>query len=237
MVSLNAASGFLAAALMAALSTGVFASPTYTQLGDSGSLRVTTYSPSLQVTSATLSGLYGAPTITALPGDAGWVLNFTLNSNFFAAANNAGGGEKETVAGKLDFNLTFDAPLNLTATLQEGGVYSEVGVGDASVFGGMIITGGSEQIGSGLLGSNAVFNPANGTWSSSLQLDGFAGAYQTYRFTIDNDLTAFAPTADTFGSAAIAKKDFQIIITIPEPASLGILGAGALALVSRRRRA
>lgn len=241
MVSFKTMSGLLAAAFLTAVSSSLFAAPTYTQLGNSGTLQVTTFSPTLQVSTATVPAPYGgAPTITPI-GGGGYQLLYTLDSGFFAAANNVGGGERQSVIGKLDFEITFDAPINLQATMSEAGLYSEVGVGEASVFGGMLITAvaNGQQRGSGLLGNVATFNPANGTWSSSLTVDGFTQAYQTYRFSIDNDLIAFAPTNNAFGSAAIAKKEFIIIVrpTIPEPASLGVLGIGGLALLARRRKA
>jgi hypothetical protein len=251
MVSWKAASGLIAAAIVAAFNTTLMAAPTYTQLGDSGTLQVTTYAPTLQVTSATLPGPYGSPTISALPGGNGWAINFIPNSNFFAAANNLGGGEKDILSAKLDFRLSFlPADLGnktLTVNLYENGLYNEVGAGDASVFGGLIVRADNEQVGSGLLGNNAVFSP-NGTWSSSIQQLTFTQQHLNYTFSIDNDLTAFAPGANSLASAVIAKKNFQIIVTtdgsnggatpnVPEPASLSILAVGTLALISRRRRA
>src|SRR4029078_12445574 len=107
MVSLKALTGICTAAVLAVASSA-FAAPVYTQLGNTGTLQVTTYTPTLQVTSATIASPYGTttPIITVLPGG-NFALTFTLDSSFFAAANNAGGGEKDVTAGKLDFQLTF----------------------------------------------------------------------------------------------------------------------------------
>jgi hypothetical protein len=253
MFSIKAASSLFAAALLATFSASAFAAPTYTPLGDSGTLQVTTYAPVLQVSAATVPAPFGPATVTAIPN--GFALTYTLNSDFFAAANNAGGGEKQIMSGKLDFNFSFDNAVRLTASLGESGVFNKTGVGEASIFGGMVITSNdaaAEQHGTGLLGNNATFNNANGSWSSFAQVagvNGFTGLHQSYRVTVDNDLIAFAPPSNSLGSAAIAKKQFTIFLTtdgsipngggpnIPEPASLSLLAVGTMALVSRRRRA
>lgn len=236
MGSFHAAVGICAASLLTAFVATAQAAPTYTQLGNDGTVRVTTYSPTLTVTNSTLANPYGPlpPVISVVPN--GWALTYTLNPAFMATTTNAAGGRSENVAAKLDFEITFDAPIQLTANIVEGGTYSETGPGEVSVFGGAVITAGAEQRGSGLLGTNAVFGA--GTWSSSAQVTGFAGQYSTYRIVVDNDLFAYAPTSLVAGTAAIKKDSFTIIITndVPEPASLGVLAVGAMGLLVRRRR-
>jgi hypothetical protein len=238
MGSFHAAVGICAASLLTALAATAQAAPTYTQLGNDGTVRVTTYTPTLTVTSSTLANPYGPlpPVISVVPN--GWALTYTLNPAFIATTTNAAGGRSESVLAKLDFTITFDAPIQLTANIVEGGTYNETGPGEVSVFGGAVVTaeGGAEQRGSGLLGTNAVFGA--GIWSSSAQVTGFAGQYATYRFSVDNDLLAYAPTSLVAGTASIKKDSFTIIITnnVPEPASLGVLAVGAMGLLVRRRR-
>ena len=88
--------------------------------------------------STNLFNLYGPPTIT--PVAAGWKLTFTPSSAFFAGANNAGGGKDSEVLAKLDFNVTFDAPIQMTLNIFEDGLYRKSGIGSVSVFGGAVVT-------------------------------------------------------------------------------------------------
>jgi hypothetical protein len=228
--------------LVAALASTLQAAPVYTQLGNSGTLQVTTYSPSLVITSGTVPSPYGnvAPTISAVPG--GYKLTFTLSPGFLVNASNVAGGRQEAFLAKLDFQIAFDGPIKLTARMEESGMFGETGQGDASVFGGLVVRsvdGPVEQLANGLLGSNATF--ANGTWSSFAQVSGFQNAHQTYRLTIDNDLIAFAPPVATPSTAFIRKDTFSIIVTgdgpvIPEPGCLSLFAVGATSLLIRRRR-
>ena len=93
-------------------------------------------------------------------------------------------------------------------------------------------------------------NPGSGTWTLYDQVGGFAKSYSKYHVVIDNDLIAEAllNPNQAPGFAAIAKKDFSIVFTfdgssgggptpgVPEPASLGVLTLGGLALLARRRK-
>ena len=231
--------------------------PVYTDMGDTGSLEIVSNPPAFPPAVATLPNPYStsaitAPVITALPAGDGWVLTFTLNSNFFASANNhGGGGETTTMAGKLDFQLTFSTPIELTATINEGGIFATAGNGTVTVGGGTVMAEGvdpvtPETITNGNLGAGAVFDPATRGWSSTAQVTGFQHAYTTYVITVDNDLTAESLIGPPLGSAMIAKKEFSIVVTddgtnggsgrsVPEPASLGVMAIGAMGLLRRRR--
>jgi hypothetical protein len=84
---------------------------------------------------------------------------------------------------------------------------------------------------------------AAGSWDGMVEVDieGFLAANSVtgratkVNFTLDNKLS----TASVVGSSAfVAKKDVDIIIHVPEPASASLLGMGAVALLlgTRRRR-
>ena len=181
------------------------------------------------------------------------MLTFTLNSNFFATANNHGGsGETTTMDGKLDFELTFPTAIAMTANIVEGGIYKTTGNGTVGVGGGAVIAEAidpisHETITNGNLGNSAVFNPVTGGWSSFLEVTGFQHSYLSYEISLDNILTAESLASPIQGSAMIAKKQFSIVVTtdgttggagptqLPEPASLGFFTIGALALLKRRR--
>jgi hypothetical protein len=249
----------LAAAVVAGASSYASAAiPTYTYIGDSGTLEIAANPPgAFPPGVSTLSSPYGTsaitgPVITPLSGGNGWVLTFTPSSDFFAAANNHGGsGETSTMTGKLDFDLTFSSAIKLTANIVEDGIYNTSGNGTVSVSGGSVIAEAvdpvpNEKILNGNLGAGAVFNPVTHGWTAFLQITGFQNAYTTYKLSIDNDLIAESLASSTLGSAMITKKDFSIVITtdgstggggppIPEPASLGLFAIGVLALLKRRR--
>ncbi len=249
----------LASAVVAGASSHASAAvlPVYTDVGDTGTLEIDSNPPAFPPGIASLHNPYSptaitAPVITPLSTGNGWVLSFTLNSNFFAAANNHGGsGETTTMDGKLDFTLTFPFAVELTANIVEGGIYKTVGNGTVGVGGGSVIAEAvdpvsHETITNGNLGDLSVFNPVTSAWSSFLQVTGFQHPYTTYEITVDNILTAESLASPIQGSAMIAKKQFSIVITtdgskggsgppVPEPASLGLLTIGALALLKRRR--
>lgn len=249
----KALSGILAASVVAVLATAVQAAPivapfgSYEVLGDSGTLEVTTVSPTLQVTIAPLGSVYGAPVVTSVTANQ-YALTFTPSAAFFAAANNAGGTEKSRMAGKLDVQITLDNPQALTTEIKENGLFNTTGNGTVSVFGGAVVQSGDnnaltdETVSNGGLGAATTYGA--GVWSADLVVGTFANNHNSYRITVDNDLFAQAIADQVVSSANISKKSFTIIITttegggnIPEPASLGVLALGGLGLLARRRRA
>jgi len=243
------------------LSTVARATPTLTLVNSQGSYRITSYNSSNAVTgtaSAPITNPYAAPpgpTITPLTGGNGWVLTFTPTSDFMAFASNSGGSFGKTVVmdGKLDFNLTMDqqtGPQKLTVNVYEDGVYAFTGNGTGGVTGGLVVDGLNGSLVA--VESHSASLPAEtrngvGGWTDFAQASGFTTSFLTYHISIDNTLLAESLSAQSGGSAYVAKKDFTLIITTdgstgggsgaPEPASLGVLATGGLALLARRRRA
>ena len=234
-------------AAMLAFGAAAQATPTISSLINTGTLRVTTYNPTTQVSNTTLVNPYGnppQPTIT--PITSGWVLTFAPSSDFFASGNNFSGSNPKTteVDGHLEFDITFTSPVVLTTNIYEDGIWSTTGAGSKLVNGGVTVKETNDII---LPESHqggypaAAFTPSGG-WTLFTQVGGFSGSYTSYHVVVDNTIIA---ESMTLGTAFIAKKDFSIVLTTdgtngggqaPEPASLGVMAVGCLALIVRRRR-
>jgi len=233
------------AAGVALLAGSASAAPSLTLLGDSGTLRVTTYSPSLQVVSPSVGPVYGTsplPTVSSVTvaGVTTYKIVFTPSSQFFAAANNAGGGKTVEMDGKLDLLFTESSAIQLQSVqILEDGIWNTTPNGTVNVKGGLVVTNQGNSATNGNSFPAATF-ASGGLWTLTDNLTGnFGPATTSYKLSIDNTLIAEALAGQTGGSAYLAKKDFTIIITtgVPEPASLGVLALGSLALISRRRKA
>jgi hypothetical protein len=234
----------LAAASLALIARPAAAAPTITLLGDSGTLRVTTYSP-LQIVSPNVGPIYGTsplPTITTSAQPVlTWKITFNPSSQFIAAANNAAGGKTSELNGALSFIFTADSPFILTSAVAlEDGIWNTTGNGTVDIKGGMIVTNLTTQTSAGTAFGATTFSPG-GAWTLTNTVNGpLDAASASYKITLDNTLFAEAlanPTGGGGGSALLAKKDFTIIITaaqVPEPASLTLLALGSLTLLSRR---
>jgi hypothetical protein len=229
----------IAAGVTFAAGTAI-AAPSISLLGDSGTLRVTTYSPTTQIASANVGPVYGTsplPTITPIAN--GWKIVFTPSSQFFASANNFGGGKTAEMDGKLDISFTADSPFLANVQLLEDGIRGVTGNGTATATAGLVVTNPTTNENHGGSASANIANPlGTGTWNLTTGASGFSTTSATYRISVDNTLLAESLAGAASGSAYIAKKDFTIIITtIPEPASVGVLALGSLALIARRRKA
>jgi hypothetical protein len=230
-------------AVLAVLGLGAAAqaSPSITLLSNTATLTDTLYGPGLGF-GATFPNAYGTPPALPVitPITSGWQLTFA--PNFMAMADNKVVGERQVVDGSLSFFITFDSPIHLTANLFEDGIYGTTGNGAVNVTGGMIVWSGDNTEMHHSTFPAASFS--NGYWSLTDQVTGFTGAYTTYKISLDNILQAESLASQTAGSAMVAKKDFTITFTtdgsgggVPEPATLGVLAVGSLALMARRRRA
>ncbi len=210
-------------------------------LTDTGSLQIQTTVPSA-ITSVTLTDPYGAPPVpTIVAVTNGFALTFTVTSDFLSTANTTTGSKISTMDGMLNLVITFNTPVSLTTNVYENGIYSQMGSAVANVTGKVTVSNAAATETHSNFFPTPVLDPS-GTWSIADQLTGFSTSSTSYNVSIDNTLLA----TSTGGSALIAKKDFTIIFTTdgsagngqpsPEPASLGVLALGGVALLARRRK-
>jgi hypothetical protein len=191
--------------------------------------------------------LYGAPTATA-DGN-GIVFNTSQNPFTVSAAN----GLSADLVGTLTFTVTFLPLTPPTAgtpgvTVNEDGTFSSVGASTGTVTPTVTLT----SLGGGLLDSvigttnpSGPFMGTSGPTKVAFTWTGQAAAAgidrQTgYNVSLSNDLNVQSIEG---GSAQLDKKQVTINFctdcsgAVPEPASLGLLGLGALPLLLRRRKA
>jgi hypothetical protein len=232
---------FLAGAMaVLGLTVAAQATPTIQLLSNTGVWRVhTTVGASTSDYSQSVADPYGAaPLPVVTPITNGVKLTFAPSADFLAQADNTVGTERQTFDGELSFLVTFDSPVHLTTNLYEDGFYQTTGNGVTNVTGTVTVSdfNGVESPRNSFF---PVASASNHYWSLFDQVTGFSGAYTTYKISLDNVLEAQAFTSQTSSSALIAKKDFTLILTtdVPEPATLGVLAVGSLALIARRRRA
>ena len=159
-------SHILSAILTSILGHTVSAAPTITLLGDSGALRVTTYSPTLQVASSNLGPVYGTSPVppvvtTSAGGVVAWKISFIPKFPVLRHGCQLSGGGAMTMEtdGKLDFIFTLDSPLVLTGGIQilEDGVFKTTGSGAKDVKGGFVVTNLSTQTTAGNSFPSATF--------------------------------------------------------------------------------
>jgi hypothetical protein len=232
------------AATLIFLARPASAATTITLLGDSGALRVTTYSPSLQVASSNLGPVYGTsplpPVVTTSSGGVvTWKVTFTPSSQFFATASNSAGGTTMETDGNLDFIVNFDSPVPLNVDVLEDGVWNTTGGGSKNLTGGITVTNlGTSTVGGNSFGFTAFASP--GFWTLSDFLSGPIGSpSSSYKISISNTLLAEPLVSSPPGSSSyIATKDITIIFTgfAPEPSSLALLASGSVFLLLCHKR-
>jgi hypothetical protein len=221
-------------------------SPVIEILGDTGNLEDTFFATSI-TSGEEYANPYGTggiiPRIAQIDG--GWKLTFAPSADFLAIADNMAGGERQVFDGNLSFTIDFGVPIHLVTLLSEDGLYGVTGNGAVTVKGGVIVV---ENNGANPAETLAralpvpTFGPADGYWSvKGFEISGFKSAYSSYHVSLDNILKAWSLSSETAGSAWIAKKNFSLIFLdggdpTPEPATLGVLATGCLALLARRRR-
>jgi hypothetical protein len=228
------------------LSSIVSAATLPTLNGDTGKLTITTTSGS---SSANLTGLYGTPpfpTITQISSTK-WLITFVPSPNYYATTSSSGGSKTTEIDGTLDFSVKFDSQIHLTVNLLEDGVWSTTGDGSASISGTLKVSEADHAVPQESFNNSfpTAGQDSSGIWNVTDQITGFSGQYQNYNIVVTNSLIAEALAPQGPGTAFVAKKQFSIILTsdgsnggggIPEPASIGVLGLGTLALIARRRR-
>lgn len=181
------------------------------------------------------NGLFGSPII------AGNSFTF-FPSNFKAASSN--GVASPSVSDRLSFTLDV-APENVAfqgITVTELGDYSITNGGSVSADAFLFVTNldipvappTNPQLGSGSFDRNLLAPPGNesGQWTIQI-VKNLPNGWKRIQIVLDNVLQA---TSAQGGVAQIEKKVGGIIITVPEPGTIGLAIAGLGAMVIRRRK-
>jgi hypothetical protein len=178
---------------------------------------------------------YGAPTFN------GVTLAFPITGTLPFASTSSGAGDSDLLDVKLSFDVSGTSSVPVSAFLSEVGDYFSTGTGTGGDGVSIMIFGPSNTLlASGTSTFLAPPSTASTIWQDSLSVNG-GGVASSFHVVIDNVLhTASLAAAD---SAAIDKTSLSVVLggggvgNLPEPASLGVLGLGALTLVGRRRKA
>jgi hypothetical protein len=184
-------------------------------------------------------GTQPMPNITTTTDSAS--ITFTPSSFFIVKANDSIGTDN-WVNGSFSFMVTFPSAVNLTTSLVESGTYqNNSGTSQVTATVGVTALNSAETAKYNTVQNN--FNvPSTSTiaWSINNQFSpAFNDTYTTYLVAVDNVLEAVSTTSNT---TTMDKKFFTITVSdgsgggVPEPASLGVLAMGSLALMARRRR-
>jgi hypothetical protein len=185
----------------------------------------------------------GAPSYYGQPTFTGTALSFPITGTLPFVSSASGPADSDILGVKLSFDVTAPAGIEVAAFVSEVGDYfgSAGGVGGDST--SILIFDSSSNL---LAGGTGSFTAPAGTtdtvWTDSAVAVEAAVA-TSFHVVVDNVLHTAAPATTDF--AFIEKKGVQIDIGTgrggapgtPEPASLGVLGLGAVALLNRRRKA
>jgi len=168
------------------------------------------------------------------------VITFDFNGLSTSFNSSARGTVYEmTTTGTLVITLHFDEPTSIIALLNEGGGVA-LGNGTVNASGSMTIVGLDSSVAQETQSDTFDATFGGGGWNAEATTLPFVGYYTDYEITISNTLFAAAPN----GYTLISKTSLLLQIfasasdrpPIPEPASLSLLGLGAVGLLARRRK-
>lgn len=188
--------------------------------------------------------LYGQPSLA--PN--GTSIVFNASAHPFTA--NAANGSSSFLRGVLDFTVTYTTPPTNTPNIQltESGTFYGVGDAYATVTPFLFLFSADSVLLGSATGAVTPTDPFLGgagntqqafTWQGTVASSN-GNPINTFNVVLDNDLSAVSLSQGS--SAQVDKKLVTIDVcpdctgATPEPASLGILGLGGLALLLRGRR-
>ena len=235
----------LAAASSVAVATGAKASIIHYAPLSSGGISVTNITETNDHDSNTYNygdpgapSYYGPGTLTG--GGVLGSLNFPIAGTLPFVSSSSGPADSDILGVKLSFDVTSQAPMALVDFVSEVGDYFASGGGTGGDSASILIFGTNGAL---LASGTGTYTAPPGT-TAAIWTDGALaskpGATATaFHVVIDNVLHTAAPAAADF--AYIEKKGVTVTLggggATPEPASLGVLALGALALINRRRNA
>jgi hypothetical protein len=185
---------------------------------------------------------YGPATLT------GTSLNFPITGTIPFSSSSSGPNASSLLGVKLAFDVTSTVPLSVVAFLSEVGDFMGGGGGSGGDDSSILIF---DQSGNLITSSTGVSTPSTPfttgsadttlVWSSSAVATSSVLA-SSFHIVIDNLLHTSSPSVTSY--AAVDKKELDVNIGTltrgglgtPEPASLGLVGLGAISLIARRRR-
>lgn len=207
--------------------------------GSASAAVISDFSETFTPDSANLT--YGAYTIEEKDGKICVIFDLANGLNVSASASGPNQTTNLITSGSFKIDLGVEVT-DLVVNFYEDGGWG-AGQGGAVAAVGTVIVRPDNSSGNFLyVASNPTEVFDGGQWSTSTSVI-VPVAASVFQIDFNNNLVASTGNATVLNSAFIDKKYLEICFeipddggAIPEPASLGVLGLGAMALLARRRR-